>query len=338
MEDLALAGEHQAASREGTRPHYSNRGVWAAIILARAGRVKEAIALTRWNAEVCRCPVNGWLRDTALCDVLLADLTRKEDPANATQSLEQAMVWGISTGDQETLVWANLVKSRLARDQNEYNQAAQTVEEGLRIARACGYGLYHIDLVVEQGRLALSQRDATAAERYAHLALHGDPERHPALLGALHPECRYFWGRLDGLTLQAESLEALGRKEEAERVRTEVAELTDSAVGRKTSLPPYDGDVLSGDVAINYGVADYWGLEGVKFGKSGNHQKALECFTKAVNMDPYDAHWIHMIGVAHQKLNENAESATIAKRHLEKACKYYREAERLDPRYRNPLG
>ena len=92
-----------------------------------------------------------------------------------------------------------------------YEEAARAIEEGLRIARECGYGIFHIDLLLERARLHLLSGDAEAAQADARTALfdgHAPPPDagFPTLLAATDPECGYAWGIAAGRHLLAEAL------------------------------------------------------------------------------------------------------------------------------------
>ena len=90
------------------------------------------------------------------------------------------------------------------------------LESGLKIARDCGYGLYHIDLLLERARLHLLRGDVGAALHDVEVALGdeagggGIPANEaagqPELLAARHPACGYAWPVPFGLQLRAEAL------------------------------------------------------------------------------------------------------------------------------------
>src|SRR5262249_46714360 len=78
-------------------------------------------------------------------------------------------------------------------------------------ARSCGLSLYHIDLLILRGRLALLRGDAQAALRDARAALtegvHPSAESGlPVLYAATDPECGYAWGEAAARHLDAEAL------------------------------------------------------------------------------------------------------------------------------------
>jgi hypothetical protein len=187
--------------------------------------------------------VYGW-------KVVLADLARERgDLERANDLLDDACDWAQSRDATEYLCWAAVIRAKivLAEGQQEIFEAEDerlarardAIEEGLLIARECGYGLHHIDLLTLRARVQLLRGDAEGAdgaERDARTALYGlekvdadadwyaaDPfdgdssenERGvfppkksgwPALLAATHPECKYAWGEGDALQVLAEAL------------------------------------------------------------------------------------------------------------------------------------
>ena len=85
------------------------------------------------------------------------------------------------------------------------------LEEGLRIARGCGHGIHHVDLLLVRAQVFLYEGRASNAERDVRVAL--DEGIHPSvesgfpdLLAATDPECAYAWGIAEGRHLLAESL------------------------------------------------------------------------------------------------------------------------------------
>jgi len=137
----------------------------------------------------------------------------------------EAQDWAVARDAKEVLCWAALVRGRVElsafsgqRSAGEEEEAEEhieaagvAIEEGLRIARECGYGIYHIDLLAERARLALLVGHAEAAEADARVALeegvHPAPETGlPELLAATDPECGYAWGEGDARHLLAEAL------------------------------------------------------------------------------------------------------------------------------------
>ena len=89
--------------------------------------------------------------------------------------------------------------------------AAASIAEGLKIARDCGYGLFHIDLLLERARLHLYRGSPQSALDDIEVALDtGIPANEETgqveLLAANHQQCGYAWALPAGLQLRAEAL------------------------------------------------------------------------------------------------------------------------------------
>jgi hypothetical protein len=101
-------------------------------------------------------------------------------------------------------------------DSESQATAHTALESGLKIARDCGFGLYHIDLLLERARLHLLRGDARAALDDIEMALGdeagegGIPANEetgqPELLAAHHPACGYAWAIPAAIQLRAEAL------------------------------------------------------------------------------------------------------------------------------------
>ena len=83
--------------------------------------------------------------------------------------------------------------------------------DGLEIARDCGFGLHHIDLLLERARLHLFGGAPQAAFDDLRTALDdgvpgNEQTGQPELLAATHAECGYAWGIAEGLQLRGEAL------------------------------------------------------------------------------------------------------------------------------------
>ena len=206
-------------------------GVWQAELLLRLGRVDEAVRLTEWNLKESE---EQWVTATPRCQLLLAEVARLAgNHSEARELIQQAMEKGVETSGHKIIVWACLAQARLMLDVDNLLVAEQALQEGLRIAEQCGYGIYHIDLLVARGQLRLEQCDFAAAIEDAQAALNGkrrdgsiadspsEPVDQLALLGARHPECGYVWGAGDALYLLEQVMLAQGRQEEAQRVSQE---------------------------------------------------------------------------------------------------------------------
>lgn len=221
----ALHWQHEA---EGItdRSLYGLNGIQHSLLLTRLGRHDEAVRLTQANKEVLRAAF-GTSHSIPKCDLVLADLARERgDLAGARDLLVQALDWAMARDQKEVLCWAALVRARIQLSAFRQQQSAHSeergvakplaqaialVDEGLRIARDCGFGIFHIDLLLVRARLHLLKDDPRAAQADAYMALSDgvtpQPDSgRPALLAATHPECSYSWGKAEASRLLAETL------------------------------------------------------------------------------------------------------------------------------------
>ncbi|MEE8525734.1 MAG: TIR domain-containing protein [Thermoanaerobaculia bacterium] len=200
--------QHEA-QKKPERPLWSLRGVLHTLLLARLGQNEEATRLTEVNKEILREEAGLDNFHEPFCNLVLADLARqRRDLDAARRLLDAAHEWAIARDAKELLCWAALVRARLEPDGDD---ARRAVEDGLRIARDCGFGIYHVDLLLERARLALDEDDAERAIADLDVALFASvrpPEdsRLPELLAATDPDCGYAWGEAAGRHLRAEAL------------------------------------------------------------------------------------------------------------------------------------
>jgi hypothetical protein len=222
-------------------------GIHHALFLVRLGRHEEAQQLSEQNRAVLCRVVGPDSPDVIGCDLLLSDLARQHgDSEKAHALLAEADKWARVRDAPELLCWSLLINARIAladsqagdekSSEAKRKEALVAIEEGLRIARDCGYGIHHIDLLTSRARIRLLQADADGAEHDARTALFGIPgspggahdcndtpldESSPAdqrgifppkdsgwptLLAATHPECGYAWGEGDARQVLAEAL------------------------------------------------------------------------------------------------------------------------------------
>ncbi len=225
----ALHWQHEY-EKQSDRPLWSLLGVLHTLLLARMGRNEEATRLAEANMEICADLFGESQPWTPRCKLILADLAReRHDLDAARQLLDAANEWAITRDAKEPLCWAALVRARLERSRVRiahrspsgdrpqgaacapYDDARRALEDGLRIARDCGYGIYHIDLLLLRARLALEQGDADQTITDVNVALFEGvqpPESsgQPKLLAAGDPECGYAWGEAEGRQLRSEAL------------------------------------------------------------------------------------------------------------------------------------
>ncbi|MGH3252405.1 MAG: hypothetical protein ACRDOI_40185, partial [Trebonia sp.] len=149
----------------------------------------------------------AWNDEAARADLVLAEVARRSgELSRARATLDKASQWIMKSGSQEHLCLMHLYESRLSIDQHHYGAAGTMLRQGQLTAQHCGFGLLHIDLLIESARLALLEMRPQAAVAAAMSALNGimrdqqvcaeadgDPSE-LALLGARHPLCRYRSG------------------------------------------------------------------------------------------------------------------------------------------------
>jgi tetratricopeptide (TPR) repeat protein len=165
--------------------------VWArrALCLGHYARARRLLQACRARAEARHSELDG-----AQCDVLLAELLRRERSYDdAGQTLHRAIAAAGRSGDVETLIHGGLVQGHLRLDTGHLDGAAAAFGPAMSLASEHGFGTYRIDLLIVRGALALRRGDADAAERDAR----------DALAFAAAPGCGYLWGEADALHLLA---------------------------------------------------------------------------------------------------------------------------------------
>lgn len=228
LDDFLAAAELR---QTGSSSLAGRLGVWQAELLLRLGRIDEAVRMTEWNLKESE---RRWVTAEPRCQLLLAEVARRAgDHSEARELIRKAMEKGMETSGHKVILWACLAQARLTLDLDNLLVAEQALQEGLRIAEHCGYGIYYIDLLVTRGQLRLEQCDFVAAAEDARAALNGrrrdglvavthhEPVDQLSFIGARHPECGYVWGACDALHLLEQVMLAQGRREEAHRVLQE---------------------------------------------------------------------------------------------------------------------
>jgi tetratricopeptide (TPR) repeat protein len=170
------------------------------LYLGRLDRVGRSVLLAGFYQDI------GWEGDRARCELLLAERARRLADADACRKhLETAVRWILHAGSVEHLALLHLIRARAARTSGEGEAAQRAVEEGLHLARQCGLGLYHVELLCEAAEQCLARADAAAAEPLAAAAL----ERASAA------DCQFAWGQAEAGHLLGEALAVQGRPREA---------------------------------------------------------------------------------------------------------------------------
>jgi hypothetical protein len=172
----------------------------ALLYLGRLERVGRSALLGGFYQDI------GWEGDRARCELLLAERARRlAEPEQCRQHLEAASRWVLHAGSVEHLCLLHLIRARAARTAGEGEAAQRALDEGLHLARQCGLGLYHVELLCEAAEQHLARADAAAAEPVAAAAL----ER------ATAADCRFAWGQADAGHLLGQALALQGRSREA---------------------------------------------------------------------------------------------------------------------------
>lgn len=166
----------------------------------------------------------GQSSESIQCTLVLADVLCEQGlHARARKTLEAIREWAIARDAKGELCSAAFVAARTAffaiRDrctaENDKpsleTRLRDSLEDGLRIARSCGYGILHIDLLLLRAATALESSRPVDAIRDLDLALdqgihpppaYGEPE----LRAASDGECGYLWGMAEGRHLRGETL------------------------------------------------------------------------------------------------------------------------------------
>jgi hypothetical protein len=240
----ALELQHEE-EQDRTRTLWTRRGVWHASLLMRLGRVLEAGRVTEKNLVSINVQGGRWPDDVCRCNLLLADLGRERgDLLGARQFLGKGHDWALAHDAKELLCWSALVRASIeltdavrsvlghvpesghvhsfpttqtpcptrefAGTTLDLGLARDALEQGLRIARGSGFGIYHIDLLLLRAKLALHEGRADNALCDLTVALdegvHPSPESGlPTLLAATDAECGYAWGIAAGRHLLGEA-------------------------------------------------------------------------------------------------------------------------------------
>jgi hypothetical protein len=154
----------------------------------------------------------GWEDDRSRCQLWRAEVAcRRDDLENTRRLLDEAARWVLHSGSVEHLCLYHLVRSRIAIRACDFHVAERAVSEGVHLARQCGLGLYHVELLCAQAELLLATAEPAAAEQSA-----GE-----ALRLAAAPESQFVWGAAAAGHLFGRSLIAQDRPEDAGPVLAE---------------------------------------------------------------------------------------------------------------------
>lgn len=227
----ALAGFRAALALHGEvgwTPKSHLRSLWGiqhARFLALIGCVNQAKLATESNKKTLLEERGALHQDIPQCNLLLSDLHCEAGDLVQAETLHaSAHDWAVARDAKEVLCWAALVGMRIAACGMRNRQATPSslppsathnppaaLADGLAIARDCGFGIFHIDLLLERARWRLFGGAPQAALDDLRTALDdGIPSNpqtgQPELLAATHAECGYAWGIAEGLQLRGEAL------------------------------------------------------------------------------------------------------------------------------------
>lgn len=153
----------------------------------------------------------GWEGDRARCQLIRAEAARRQaDHRFGQQCLDDAARWVLHSGSVEHLCLWHLVRGRLARSESDRAGAQRALDEGLHVARHCGLGLYHLELLCTQAEVCLAADNVAAAESAAREAL----ER------AAAPDCQFRWAEAEAGHLLGQALALQERRQEARAILT----------------------------------------------------------------------------------------------------------------------
>lgn len=216
---VALRWQIEATGKT-EEPLYSLSDIQHTQLLGRLGQYKEAARLTEANKDILNQYYGAQHQDIPKCNLILASLAHEQgNNTSARNLLVQAHEWAIARDDKQVLCWSTLVRARITLDEallkqenkpQLFQRSHDSMEEGLRIARDCGYGIYHIDLLLLRAQVDLYEGNADNATEDVDLALNKGvhPKKEsglPTLLAANDPECGYAWGIAEGQHLLAEA-------------------------------------------------------------------------------------------------------------------------------------
>jgi hypothetical protein len=138
----------------------------------------------------------GWEGERVRGQLLMAEVARRQrDEAACRKLLETASRWILHSGSVEHLCLWHLMRSRLAIDLGDSENAGRALDEGLHMARQAGLVLISVELLCEQAALFLARGNAVAASAPAR----------EALRMACAENCQFVWGAAQAGHLLGES-------------------------------------------------------------------------------------------------------------------------------------
>lgn len=202
---------HRKGSPQEEEGLLAFRGVLHAGFLAYLGRFQHAQALTEGNRQTMIAVSDEQDESVTRCNLLLAHLSHVRGDLRLARTLvNDTLKWACDRGHQDLLCASTLAVAIIESATERPVVVETAITDGLKIARDCGYGLHHIDLLLERARLHLLRGNAGAALDDIEVALDtGVPASEETgqveLLAANHVECGYAWAIPTGLQLRAEA-------------------------------------------------------------------------------------------------------------------------------------
>ncbi len=182
-----------------TPPDLLGCAIPMAQVLLYQGRAGRALRVAE-SEDVYE--MTGWNDDRSRGRLLRAEAaSRMDDRESMTRSLDDAARWVLHSGSMEHLCLYHLVRARIARRAGDFDVGQLALDEGLRVARHCGFWLYQVELLCEQAERQLAGSADTAAVRSAREACEL----------ASSADCQFLWGFAEAGELLGRALLACGR-------------------------------------------------------------------------------------------------------------------------------
>ncbi len=159
----------------------------------------------------------GWEGDRARVQLFLADAELRLNQLTESQNhLDVAAGWVLHSGSMEHLALLHLVRARRARIAGDRPQHLASIDDGLHVAKQCGFALYEIELTCERALYFFDVDSLDAAEQQAR----------DALRMATDDGCRFVWGALAARHLLGR---ALLRRKQFDEARSVLQQALDDA-------------------------------------------------------------------------------------------------------------
>lgn len=181
------------------------------------GRYSECFELTIANFQYSQLVLGTAETEVAhSCHLYLSDLKARQHCLELANELRAtSKKWAEAHNAKDMICWSCLLEARELRHVEHSPAqdvgARNVIDSGLKIARDCGYGIYHIDLLLMRAHLHLVGGRVNEALDDIRVALDDgipadEPTGQPELLAARHEACGYAWPVPEGLQLKAEAL------------------------------------------------------------------------------------------------------------------------------------